>query len=142
MNEDIVLIINKSLLGLKYMGPKYLRLVMFNHLNSKWIAPWRCKLTGKQHFSFAPDFSGFNPNTGELWSPNDIVESLGLKVESSDNTRLICEQVINDNPKEVALYKSGKTNLVGFFVKKVLDATNKQANPKEASQIIAELLNV
>lgn len=104
-----------------------------------WIPPWTCQYTGKWQFTFAPDFSGFDPDTGELWSPAKIVEILGLKVADSSAAKEACVKVIAAFPKEAQDYKT-KPKLIGFFIKKVLDETNNQANPKEITPILKQLL--
>lgn len=101
-----------------------------------WTDPW----TGKWMFTFAPDFSGFNPDTGKLWSPKEIVDHLGIKKASGDETRTACEKVVAANPDKVAVYRAGKTNMIGFFIKLVMDETKRQASPQEATQILTELL--
>jgi Asp-tRNA(Asn)/Glu-tRNA(Gln) amidotransferase B subunit len=101
---------------------------------------WTCPWTGKCNFTFAPDFSGLDPETGEPWSPKKIVQLMGLKNLSSDFVKIACEKVIANNPDKVILYKSGKVNLIGYFIKLVLEETNKQADPKIAVEILKELM--
>ena len=38
----------------------------------------------------------------------------------SENLKDIIASIINDNPKQVADYKKGKTKIIGFFVGQVL----------------------
>ena len=92
-------------------------------------------------FSFEPFLNRFNPDTGQLWTVEAVVKKLGIKVASADDTRAACEKVVAANPDKVAAYRAGKTNLMGFFIKLVGDETQRQANPKDASAILAELLN-
>lgn len=106
-----------------------------------WIAPWRCPWTGKQHFSFAPDFSGFNPDTGELWSPKDVVNALGLTRADNNEIEVACQEVLSSNPDKVATYKSGKVGIIGFFMGKVMEATQKRADPKVAQETLKRLLS-
>lgn len=106
-----------------------------------WVPPWACPITGKWQFTQAPDFSGLDADTGEPWSPRKVVQLMGLKMASSDDTRTACEKVVVANPDKVASYRAGKTNLLGFFIKLVMDETKKQASPKDASAILTELLN-
>jgi aspartyl-tRNA(Asn)/glutamyl-tRNA(Gln) amidotransferase subunit B len=74
-------------------------------------------------------------------APADIVEQKGLRqVSDPAALRAIAEQLIADNPKNVASYRAGKTNLLGFFVGGVLKATGGTANPQLVSQIVTELL--
>lgn len=48
------------------------------HEDPDWVAPWRCPWTGKQDFTFAPDFSGIDPDTRKPRSPEDR-QDLGFR---------------------------------------------------------------
>lgn len=91
-------------------------------------------------FSFTPALNRFNPDTGQLYTVAEVVKHLGLKAASVDETRTACEKVVSANPEKVAQYRAGKTQLIGFFIKLVMDETNKQASPKDASAILTGLL--
>ena len=70
-------------------------------------------------------------------SPAEIVEKRGLKqINSTEELEPVIDKIIADNPKNVELYKSGKTKLFGFFTGQVMKATQGRANP----QLINELL--
>jgi Asp-tRNA(Asn)/Glu-tRNA(Gln) amidotransferase B subunit len=105
-----------------------------------WTAPYRCPWTGKQNFTFAPDFSGLDPDTGELWSPRKVVQLMGLKVADNSIVQAACQSVIDKNADMATSYRNGKKNLIGHFIKLVLEETNKQADPKSAKQILESLL--
>lgn len=105
-----------------------------------WWPPWTDPWTGYWMFSFTPALNRFNPETGKLYTVADIVKHLGLKQASGDETRSACEKVVAANPDKVAAYRAGKTNLIGFFIKLVMDETNRQASPKDTSAILTELL--
>lgn len=71
-----------------------------------------------------------------------IVEAKGLSQITDVNAiRKIVEEVVNNNPNQVEQYKSGKTNLFGFFVGQVMKATKGKANPKTVNDILKELLD-
>jgi aspartyl-tRNA(Asn)/glutamyl-tRNA(Gln) amidotransferase subunit B len=53
----------------------------------------------------------------------------------------IIDKVIAENPSELEKYRSGKTNLLGFFVGKVLKETGGRADPKLTNQLVAQKLN-
>ncbi|WP_374764775.1 Asp-tRNA(Asn)/Glu-tRNA(Gln) amidotransferase subunit GatB [Yunchengibacter salinarum] len=74
--------------------------------------------------------------------PNAIVEEKGLK-QMSDTGELegIIDQVLADNPDQLAQYRDGKTKLMGFFVGQVMKATGGKANPKLVNQLLAPKLN-
>lgn len=74
-------------------------------------------------------------------SASDVVAELGLSVVSDDAAlRPICQRVLDDNPKNVAAYRAGKLNLLGFFVGQVMKQTGGRANPQLVSRLITELL--
>jgi aspartyl-tRNA(Asn)/glutamyl-tRNA(Gln) amidotransferase subunit B len=53
----------------------------------------------------------------------------------------IVDEVIAANPKELEKYRSGNTNLKGFFVGQVLKKTNKRADPKLTNELVEKKLN-
>jgi len=68
--------------------------------------------------------------------PEELVKSLGLEqIGTSKELENAIESVIQENPSEVASYKSGKDRLLGFFVGQVMKKTGGKGNPK----IIQEL---
>ena len=54
---------------------------------------------------------------------------------------LIIDEVMAANPKELEKYRSGNTNLKGFFVGQVLKKTNKRAEPKLTNELVEKKLN-
>ena len=78
--------------------------------------------------------------TGEKASA--IVEKKGLsQITDVDAIRKMVEEVVANNPNQVEQYKSGKTNILGFFVGQIMKATKGCANPKTVNEILLELLN-
>ena len=78
--------------------------------------------------------------TGEKASA--IVEKKGLsQITDVDAIRKMVEEVVANNPNQVEQYKSGKTNILGFFVGQIMKATKCRANPKTVNEILLELLN-
>ena len=74
-------------------------------------------------------------------SAADIVEQKGLKqVTDTAEIEGIIDQILADNPKEVEKYKSGKKNILSFFVGQVMKATKGKANPKIVNQLLAQKL--
>ncbi|MBW4611799.1 MAG: Asp-tRNA(Asn)/Glu-tRNA(Gln) amidotransferase subunit GatB [Desmonostoc vinosum HA7617-LM4] len=53
----------------------------------------------------------------------------------------IVDEVIAANPKELEKYRSGNTNLKGFFVGQVLKKTDKRADPKLTNELVEKKLN-
>lgn len=71
-----------------------------------------------------------------------IVEEKGL-VQVSDESSIMAfvAQAIEMNPSQVSQYKSGKTNLVQFFVGQVMKLSRGKANPQTALKLITEELD-
>ena len=79
--------------------------------------------------------------TGE--DPEKIVETKGL-VQISDPKKLepIIDEIIENNPDNVAKFRAGNTKLLGFFVGLVLKNTGGKANPKIVNKLVAKKLNI
>ncbi len=74
-------------------------------------------------------------------NPEEIVEEKGLKQESDEGALLeICKKILEAHPKEVEKYRSGKKNVIGFFVGQVMRETKGKANPKVVNQLLTKLL--
>ena len=66
-----------------------------------------------------------------------IVEEKGLKqVTDTGAIEAIIDQVITDNPDNVAKYKGGKDKLFGFFVGQVMKASQGKANPAIVNELL------
>ena len=74
--------------------------------------------------------------------PADIVDRLGLQ-QVADAARLepVVEAVLTANPDNVALYRQGKTNLLGFFVGQVMKSTQGKANPRLVNELLRAKLD-
>ena len=74
--------------------------------------------------------------------PGEIVEEEGLAQVSDDETlRSLAAEILSANPEQVAIYKDGKTTLIGWFVGQVMQKTRGKANPQMARGIFEELLS-
>ncbi len=74
-------------------------------------------------------------------SPRAIVEAEGLaQVSDTAAIRALCEQILAENPEQVARYRGGKTGLLGWFMGQVMRATRGKADPNAARRILQELL--
>ncbi len=74
-------------------------------------------------------------------SPRAIVEAEGLaQVSDTAAIRAVCEQILAENPEQVARYRGGKTGLLGWFMGQVMRATRGKADPNAARRILQELL--
>ena len=70
-----------------------------------------------------------------------IIESKGLQqISNESELEAIVDQIINDNPSQVAAYKSGKEKLFGFFVGQAMKAPQGKANPGLVNMILKNKL--
>lgn len=75
-------------------------------------------------------------------NPEEIIEEKGLKqISDSGEIEKLIDQVIVENPQQVEQYKSGKENLLGFFVGQVMKLSQGQANPPLVNKVLLEKLN-
>ena len=75
-------------------------------------------------------------------SPKALVEKKGL-IQISDNSAIekLIEEIIASHPSELEKFRSGKTNLKGFFVGQVMKKSGGKADPKLTSQILDQKLS-
>lgn len=72
---------------------------------------------------------------------SEIVEKRGLSQISDESAiKAIVQKVVDANPEQVASYKSGKVQLLGFFVGQVMKETKGRANPKTVNELLKEIL--
>ncbi len=74
--------------------------------------------------------------------PEAIVERKGLK-QITDTSAIedVIRGLMTDNPDNVAEYRAGKVQIVGWFVGQVMRATRGQANPKLVNELLHRLLS-
>ena len=103
---------------------KLVELITSNVINGK---------TAKDVFAIMAETGG---------DPEKIVEEKGLKqVTDMGAIEAIVDEVIASAPDNVAAYKAGKNNLLGWFVGQVMKKTQGKANPAIVNKMIAEKLN-
>ena len=74
-------------------------------------------------------------------TPEKIVEEKGLKqVTDTGAIEKIIDDIIASNPDNVAAYKGGKVNLMGWFVGQVMKASHGKANPGVVNSILKQKL--
>ncbi len=74
--------------------------------------------------------------------PSVIVKEKGLiQITDTEAIEKAVDEVINENPKPVSQYISGKTQVMGFLIGQVMKKTKGKANPKAVSKILSEKLN-
>ncbi len=87
----------------------------------------------------AKDVFAIMVETGK--EPNVIVEEKGLKqVTDTGAIEAIVDAVLEANPDNVAAYKGGKQNLMGWFVGQVMKQSKGTANPTLVNQILNDKL--
>lgn len=73
---------------------------------------------------------------------SEIIEKQGLSQISDEGAlKEIVQKVVTSNPEQVNAYKSGKTQLFGFFVGQVMKETKGRANPQTVNSLLKELLD-
>lgn len=73
--------------------------------------------------------------------PLAIATRLNLIQESDEGSlKAYIEQVIAQNPKEVERYRGGEKQLVGFFMGQLMKVSQGKADPKQANQLMRNLL--
>jgi len=72
---------------------------------------------------------------------DEIIEAQGLR-QITDRSAIesVVDQVIANNPGQVAEYKAGKDKLIGFFVGQVMQETGGKANPGQVNAILKDKL--
>lgn len=72
---------------------------------------------------------------------DSIIEQQGLKqVTDLSAIEALVDKIIQDNPGQVADYRSGKDKLFGFFVGQVMKASQGKANPDQVNEILKKKL--
>lgn len=71
-----------------------------------------------------------------------IVQEKGLAQISDENAlRPLIAQIIANNPHQVANYRAGKSQLLGWFVGQAMKASKGKANPTLLNQLVAQALD-
>ena len=74
--------------------------------------------------------------------PTNIMQNLGLEqIDNTEELEKIIKDIINKNPKQVKQYKSGKENVLQYFVGQTMAITKGKANPKIVTKILKNLLS-
>ena len=75
-------------------------------------------------------------------SADAVIESKGLKqITDTGAIEAAVDQVIADNPQQVAEFKGGKEKVLGFFVGKVMQLTQGKANPGQVNKLLRDKLS-
>ncbi len=74
--------------------------------------------------------------------PSQIIKEEGMEsVSDTGAIESIVDKVIAENPKAVADFKAGKTNVVGWLMGQVMKASCGKANPKIATELVTKKLS-
>ena len=72
---------------------------------------------------------------------DEIIEKKGLKqITDTSAIEKLIDEIIANNPTQLADYRSGKDKLFGFFVGLVMKATQGKANPQQLNEILKKKL--
>ena len=71
-----------------------------------------------------------------------VIEKHGLKqVTDSGAIEKVIDEVLANNPQQLADYRAGKDKLFGFFVGQVMKASQGKANPQQLNDLLKNKLN-
>ncbi|RKZ84254.1 MAG: Asp-tRNA(Asn)/Glu-tRNA(Gln) amidotransferase GatCAB subunit B [Candidatus Parabeggiatoa sp. nov. 1] len=71
-----------------------------------------------------------------------FIEKRGLKqVTDTGAIEKLIDEVVANNPKQLADYRGGKEKLFGFFVGQVMKASKGKANPKQVNELLKNKLS-
>ncbi len=84
----------------------------------------------------------FNKSLELKREPKELISELGME-QINDSTELenLIKIILNNNTKQIELYKNGKTNMFDFFVGQVMKETRGKANPVLVKEILTKELN-
>lgn len=75
-------------------------------------------------------------------SPDKIVEERGMKqITDTGEIDAAAEKILSENAEKVAQYRSGKTQVMGWFVGQMMKATQGKANPALCSEALKKKLD-
>jgi aspartyl-tRNA(Asn)/glutamyl-tRNA(Gln) amidotransferase subunit B len=72
---------------------------------------------------------------------DSIIKNKGLKqITDSFAIETMIDDIIANNPSQVALFRAGKEKILGFFVGQVMKASKGKANPAQVNQLLRKKL--
>ncbi len=72
---------------------------------------------------------------------SEIVEKKGLAVERDEGALIaLIEEILAENPDQVAQFKAGKTKVLGFFMGQLMKRTRGKADPRLSNELLREKL--
>ena len=71
----------------------------------------------------------------------EIIDAKGLRQVSDEETiEKIIDEVLEKNPSQVAQFKEGKQQVLGFLVGQVMKASGGKANPGKVNELLKKKL--
>lgn len=85
----------------------------------------------------------FEKLVGGRTDPRAVAAELGLlgSVEVTGELESLCRKLVEENPAQVEKYRSGRRNVMGFFVGEVMKATRGKANAAAVTELFQKLLS-
>jgi aspartyl-tRNA(Asn)/glutamyl-tRNA(Gln) amidotransferase subunit B len=84
----------------------------------------------------------FATMVAEKAEPADVVEQRGLgQISDTAELERIVAEVVAAHPEQVAQYRGGKQQVLGFFVGRVMKASAGRANPKVVNELLRKALS-
>ncbi|MGE5229010.1 MAG: Asp-tRNA(Asn)/Glu-tRNA(Gln) amidotransferase GatCAB subunit B, partial [Deltaproteobacteria bacterium] len=78
----------------------------------------------------------------ERAEPEAIVEKHGLgQISDTSELAAVVAEVVAANPAQVAQYRGGKQQVIGFFVGQVMKASGGRANPQVVNDLLRRALD-
>ncbi len=72
---------------------------------------------------------------------DDIIDAEGLRQVTDDAAiEPLVDQVLSDNPEQIAQFKAGKDKVFGFFVGQVMKLSKGKANPAQVNELLRRKL--
>jgi len=81
----------------------------------------------------------------EMWetgkTAEQIIQNKKLKqISGEEDLKVLIQELLSQNPKQLEDYKKGKEKLFGFFVGQIMKKTKGQANPQKLSSLLKKAL--
>jgi aspartyl-tRNA(Asn)/glutamyl-tRNA(Gln) amidotransferase subunit B len=75
-----------------------------------------------------------------LENPNSIAEkNQWINQQNKNNLEFLIKEILDKNPEEKERFKNGEKKLTGFFIGKIMKASNGTADPKKINQLLNQL---
>lgn len=74
-------------------------------------------------------------------NPEDIVKEKGLiQINDEDELKNIIETTLDENPKSIEDFKSGKDRAIGFLMGQIMKKTKGKANPQLVKEMLTKMI--